>query len=397
VENTDTRSPGSRQIALACALLFGAMLNLTLIVAGLKELVVGRLGGTLTDAALFFTVEMTAYLVFGPLWGLLSDRVGRRRPFVVCGFAASGLLYLSFLAIDSIPLLLVLRFLQGGAAIAGWSTAMAIVLDGGESSPRSRRAGLAGASLILGVGTGAPLGGLLTHALGPTAPLVAAGALFLVLAGAALALREPAELREPTGIRTILRDLGARPRLLLPAALYFAERFTVGLFVVVFPIYLAEKAGADPAARGRLLALFLFPFAAGQLGSYRLTRRFGPLPPIAVGAAAYGLAFGALGRVPVGSLPFWMVALGLLAAVIFPPTLALIAEWSTPESRASAVAAFNVAGSAGFALGPVTGAWIAGLAGFSAAFTSGGVIIFSAALLVLARLLFARRRDGSAE
>ncbi len=43
--------------------------------------------------------------------------------------------------------------------------------------------------------------------------------------------------------------------------------------------------------------------------------------------------------------------------MIFPPTLALTAEWTAPETRASALAGFNVAGSLGFALGPIAGAW----------------------------------------
>ena len=53
-----------RAALLPCALLFGAMLNLTLVVPGLKELVVDELGGDVADAALFFTVEMAAYLLF---------------------------------------------------------------------------------------------------------------------------------------------------------------------------------------------------------------------------------------------------------------------------------------------------------------------------------------------
>jgi MFS family permease len=366
------------------------MLNLTLVVAGLKELVVERLGGTVTQAALFFTVEMTAYLVFGPLWGLLSDRAGRRRPFVVAGFAASGLLYLGFLAVESIPLLLALRFLQGGAAIAGWSTAMAIVFDGASELERPRRSGAAGASMILGVGTGAPLGGLLTHALGPRAPLAAAGLCFLVLAAAALALAEPASRRARIGFGALGRALAARPRLMLPAGLYFVERFTVGLFVIVFPVFLAEAAGADPAARGRYLALFLFPFALGQLGTYRLTRRFGPLPPLALGTLGYGVAFGLLARVPLGALGAWMALLGLLAAVIFPPTLSLTAEWSTAETRASAIAAFNFAGSLGFALGPVAGARAAEAGGYGAAFELGGGVAVAGALA--ATIAWALRR-----
>jgi MFS family permease len=369
-------------LALQAALLFGSMLNLTLVVAGLKELVVDRLGGSVADAALFFTVEMAAYALCGPLWGLASDRSGRRRPFVVAGFAASGALYLAMPAVDSLALLLALRFLQGGAAIAGWSTVMALVFDFGGPESRPRRAGVAGAAIILGVGTGAPLGGWLTHALGAAAPLVAAGVSFLVLAAAALALVEPPTRERRPAPRELLAALAARPRLLVPCGVYFVERFSVGLFVVIFPVHLAELAGADPALRGRYLALFLFPFAAGQLASHRLARRFGPLPTLAAGAAAYGIAFAVIGRLEPGLLAGWMVLLGLLAAVIFPPTLALVAEWSTAATRASAMAAFNFAGSLGFACGPLAGARALELAGYPAAFLTGGALVVAAALAV---------------
>ena len=72
------------------------------------------------------------------------------------------------------------------------------------------------------------------------------------------------------------------------------ERFTVGLFVVVFPLWLLEQHGADPAARGRALAAFLLPFAFLQLGTYRLARRFGPFALLAVGCAAGERAFRAV-------------------------------------------------------------------------------------------------------
>ena len=68
------------QMLLPCTLLFVAMFNLTLIVAGLKEFVIEDLGGTIADATLFFSVETFAYILFAPVWGVLSDRMGRRRP-----------------------------------------------------------------------------------------------------------------------------------------------------------------------------------------------------------------------------------------------------------------------------------------------------------------------------
>jgi MFS family permease len=369
------------------------MLNLTLVVAGLKELVVDELGGSVGDAALFFTVEMAAYLVFAPLWGALSDRIGRRRPFVFLGFLASGLLYLAYLGIESIPLLLALRFLQGGAAIAGWSTTMALLFDHAGDSERPRFAGLAGASLILGVGSGAPLGGVLTTAFGARAPLAVAGVLFLLLAAAALAMREAGHFHVRPRIADVARALVARPRLLLPWGLYGMERFTVGLFVIVFPMWLIEQAGADAAGRGRALALFLLPFAFLQLGTYRLARRFGPYALLAAGCSGYAVAFAALTRVDAAMLQPVLVALGALAAVIFPPTLALTAEWTAPESRASALAGFNVAGSLGFALGPIAGAWAHRLWGYSAAFDLAAATALAGALAAAAAWSRNRRRE----
>jgi MFS family permease len=381
----------ARTLALPCVALFFAMLNLTLVVAGLKELMVDELGGTVADTALFFTVEMVAYLLFAPVWGALSDRFGRRRPFLVVGFATSGLLYFAYLGIESIPLLLALRFFQGGAAIAGWSTTMALLFDHAGEAQRPRVAGFAGASLILGVGLGAPVGGLLTAEFGARAPLAAAGGLFLVLAALALLILEAPQTQTRPTLQAIGRALLERPRLLLPWSLYAMERFTVGLFVVVFPLWLIDQQQADPAARGRALALFLLPFALLQLGTYRLTRRFGPFPILALGCLGYALAFAALGRIDAAAVAPLLVALGILAAAIFPPTLALTAEWTAPEARASALAGFNFAGSLGFALGPVAGAWAHQAAGFTSSFDLAAAAALAGAVAAAANWAGSRR------
>ncbi|MEO7974888.1 MAG: MFS transporter, partial [Thermoanaerobaculia bacterium] len=193
----------------------------------------------------------------------------------------------------------------------------------------------------------------------------------------------------------VARALARRPRLLLPWALYGMERFTVGLFVIVFPLWLLAQHGADPAARGRALAAFLLPFAFLQLGTYRLARRFGPFALLAVGCGGYGVAFATLGRVGDGPYYPTLFALGALAALIFPPTLALTAEWTAPESRASALAGFNVAGSLGFALGPIVGAWAHRSnpsGGFTAAFDLAAAAAFAGSLAAIVALVRARRR-----
>ena len=378
-------SAGPRpSLALPCLLLFGAMLNLTLVVPGLKELVVDELGGSVADAALFFTVEMVAYLLAAPLWGLASDRAGRRRPFVVAGYLGSAALYACYLAVDSIPLLLALRFLQGVLSVAGWSTVMTLIADRAEGPWRARAMGAAGAALILGVGLGAPLGGLLTHAVGARAPLAASALLFALLGLAALGLAEPARRGARTTTRAVLAALANAPALLLPWGFYLVERFTVGLFVVLFPLYLEATTGGDPAARGRLLGLYLIPFALLQPLTSRLADRLGARRAMAAGALAYGTALALVGALPPALLAYWMVLLGASAAVMFPPTLSLTAELAPPEARASAMAGFNLAGSLGFALGPLAGTAIHAGAGFAAAFATAGALALAAALASLA-------------
>ena len=370
-----------RRVALPCALLLGAMFNLTLPVAGLKELVLDELGGTVTDAALFLTVEMAAYLLFAPLWGLLSDRVARRRPFVVLGFAGSAAVYYAYLGVHSVTLLLTLRFVQGAFSVMGWSTVMALVVDHADEARRGRTMGLLGAALILGVGLGAPIGGYVTRHLGARAPLAWAGWLFLALAVAALALPEShgGGAHAPR-LREILHALSARPRLLLPWSFHLVDRLTVGSFIVVFPLYLAELGAGDAAHRGRYLGLFLLPFALLQAVTGRLSERTGAAPPLVWGTLGYGLVLAVVGLADLLLLWPAMIALGVFAAFMFPPTLTLTAQLADPRTRGSAMGGFNFAGSLGFALGPLLGAWAQRAGGFASVFAIAGILQIALAL-----------------
>ena len=363
-----------RSVILPCLLLMGAMFNLTLVVAGLKEFIIDELGGTVTQATLFFSVETLAYIIFAPLWGLLSDRVGRRSPFVVIGFLGSSLIYALYSGISSVQVLLVLRFLQGAMSVMGWSIVMASMLDHPDRAKHGRYMGLMGASLIFGVALGAPMGGYITRWFGPRAPLAAASVLFLLLAIAALALRDSPALTPQGRLRKVLGALQSRPRLLLPMSFHFVDRLAVGLFVVLFPLYLDSLGAHDPAVRGRYLALFLLPFAALQFFSGKMTERTGPFLPLLVGSLLYGIVLCWVGVSGLMALRPIMVALGVFAAIMFPPAILLTAQWSDRRTRGSAMGGFNLAGSLGFTLGPVLGAWTYQSWGFGAAFIICGAL-----------------------
>jgi MFS family permease len=365
------------------------MLNLTLIVAGLKELVVDELRGTTRHASLFFSIEMAASIVFAPIWGLLSDRLGRRKPLVAAGFLLTAPLYWAYALVDSVQLLLLLRFVQGAFSVMGWSTLMAMVLDQPDERRRGRSAGLMGAALILGVSLGAPIGGYITRHLGARAPLEVAALLFLLIGLGSLALQEPPSVRHQATLGEILATLRARPRLLLPYALHFVDRYTVGFFVVLFPLYLGSLGVDDPAVRGRYLALFLLPFALLQYWTGRLCERIGPELPLFGGSFLYGVVLCVVGYADLQRLWYVMVALGVLASVMFPPAIALTGALSDARTRGSAMGGFNLFGSLGFAIGPVVGAWAHQARGFGFAFLLAGALEIAVVLLAL---LLGRRR-----
>jgi MFS family permease len=236
------------------------------------------------------------------------------------------------------------------------------------------------------------MGGYVTRELGARAPLYLAAVLLVALAAGSLLLPAHPIRSAPTRIAGVLATLRSQPRLLLPMAFHFVDRFTVGFFVVIFPLYVDSLGATDPAVRGRYLAQFLLPFAFLQYFSGRLTEAVGPFRPLIVGSLLYGLVLCFVGFSDLGLLWPVMVVLGVLAAVMFPPAIALTARFSSHETRGTAMGAFNFAGSLGFAVGPLVGGWAYQTSGYGAAFLLSGaleVALSLAAAVVVAR--WARR------
>lgn len=380
-----------RPIFLIAVCLAIAMFNLTLVVAGLKEFVIEDLGGSVHDATLFFSIETFAYVLFAPLWGIVSDRSGRRRPWICLGFALSAVLYAAMAMATSIGLLFVLRFVQGAAAVMGWSLLMAYAVDCVPAERRRRAMGWVGAALIFGVSLGAPAGGYITRGLGPRSPLVIAAGLFAAVAALSLLLVDvPNPSRRPR-FGGYLRSWSREPRLGVPLLFHFVDRFAVGFFLVVFPLYLAQLGVDDPAVRGRYLGAFLLPFALLQPIAARLLERASPYVPLIVGSFAYGAAFATIGYTDLDRLWLVMALLGTLASVMFPPSIALVGRYSSEERRGAAMGLFNLTGSLGFAVGPLVGSWALAWRGYAATFAIGGGLEMAIAAATAGWVVLGRR------
>ncbi len=155
-------------------------------------------------------------LLFAPLWGRLSDRLGRR-PILLVSLSASAVSYVLLAGAWSLPMLFAAR-LFAGIAGANIPVAQAYIADVTSGTDRARGMGLIGAAFGLGMVIGPGLGAGLSM-LGPRVPeCFAAGLCLANVAIAAYRLPEslPAEARRravfahPLSLAS-LRDTLARP------------------------------------------------------------------------------------------------------------------------------------------------------------------------------------------
>ena len=241
------------------------------------------------------TYSFTQFLA-APMWGRLSDRVGRR-PVLLVSLAGAVVAYIGLGLVDSLWMLFAARAL-GGAMAGNIAAAFAYVADVTTPDNRARGMGLIGAAFGLGFIAGPAIGGILA---GPdpvnadyqTPAFAAAGLSVAALVLAAALLKEslPPELRARALTKTSrwlqFRDVLMRPKVGLLIALSFLATFVFAGMETTFAMWSRRQFGWGPEQNGYLFASVGF-LAAGIQGGLvgRLAGAFGEARLITHGAAS---------------------------------------------------------------------------------------------------------------
>lgn len=337
--------------------------------------------------------------VFAPIWGRLSDRIGRR-PVLLVALTASTAGYLLFAFSNSLALLFVSRVVAGmGGANIG--TAQAYISDSTTPENRARGMGLIGAAFGLGFILGPPMSGLLatlgiSYGLaGNLLPgLVAAGLSFtaFLLALTVLAESKPPGLVPRSGLPPqfdvrLWREIAATPLLLALLGGLFLNLLAVSGMEISVTLH-----GRDRFDFRQLDMAYLFLFmgviVAGIQGGLigRLVRGLGEKRVIVIGAAAFTLGFAlvpAVWRVPLLYAIAFFIAVG--QGLCYPAIMALISKAAPESERGSVLGLAGAAGSLARFFGPLLTGFLYDLAGAAGAFY-GGALVMTGALLVALRM-----------
>jgi MFS family permease len=398
-------SGGGGRLAGLAVLALAIMAPVTLPVPVLRELVQDRFEVSEFLTSLFMSLNMVGGFIAAPIAGAVADRLSDRRWLMVGALAVDATCFLALTAPIPFELFLAIRFVEGCAHITALSLLLTLASQAFPAEHRGRAMGLVGGSMMLGIALGAPLGGVLGQQ-GPLFPLQI-GAVLLALAaiGARLLVRDAGGRSERPAFRDILATLRANPIILAPLTFAFTDRFTVGFFTTTFALYLRRIYDLSSSEIGFLIATFMIPFAIFSYPFGRLAEKRSPIAMLCVGSLLYGVGTAAVGFTAPPALHWLMLATGSAAAVMFVPSMLMTMQVVSDRIRATALGAFNAAGSLGFILGPLAGGaisqFVAGqadwLSGYRAAFVVAGASEVLCVAIALPLLLRHVHRRGGAQ
>jgi len=347
------------------------------IVLPVLPFVVETFGASASTLGLLVAAYAGMQFVFAPIWGRLSDRIGRR-PVMLMTIAGTSVALLATGLAPSLAWLFAARLL-GGSFAANISVASAYITDATDESERTRFMGLLGASFAVGFLLGPALGGLLGP-LGYHVPLLFAAGLSTVnFVWAAASLREP-ERRAPREAGDPGAVAAANPEIarICNANLLFS--LAVTQLETVFAFLMMQKFDYDLRAVAFILVGMAVVMGGVQGGGIRpLAARFGERRLLYAGAVTMAVSFAAIPLAP--TVPLLLVPLAVSAVgrgICQPSMMSLASSFATPEMRGAVMGTFTSRASLARVLGPLPAGFL-----FD---RSHGAPFWLAALLLLAML-----------
>jgi DHA1 family tetracycline resistance protein-like MFS transporter len=343
---------------------------------------------TPAQVGLLMAAYSLAQFITAPMWGRLSDRIGRR-PVLMASLAGAALSYLG-LAFTTHLLGLFAARIFGGAMAGGIAAAFAYAADVSTPANRARAMGVVGAAFGLGFIFGPAIGGVLAGHDPATAdyrsPALAAGALsiaallmttFLLPESLRQEVRGAAATTQAPRRWQTLRLAFGTPLLARLLSLLFLATLVFAGMETTFAMWSWRQFGWGPEQNGYVFAVVGAVSAIVQGGLVgRLARRFGEIRLVIAGAAL--LASGML-AIPFASgllsLAPAMIAAALGFSLLTPGLNSLVSLQAAGGMQGSLMGVSRSATTLARVLGPALGGLLFHELGRSAPFVAGAIVM----------------------
>jgi predicted MFS family arabinose efflux permease len=347
-----------------------------------------RLGASEAWTGLLSAGYSAMQFVFAPIWGRLSDRIGRR-PMLLGSIVMTAVAFALYGLAGSFPILLISR-LFAGAATANIAIARAFVADVTAPEDRARGMGIIGAAFGLGFVLGPAIGGVLSN-YSLSLPGFAAAALAAVNGIAAWFILPEPEHRFSVDRRprfAAMREELARPGIRRVIGIYFITVLAFSAMEATYAFLAWQRYGLAESSVGYVFAyigVLLVIVQGGLVG--RLSRRFGEKSLLVAGLVLQAIA--------LASLPFGVGLPGLLAttaplaigAGLTQPALsALLSRFARAQDQGGTLGIGESAAAFGRIIGPEAGTWTFGQWSIAFPYVGGAALMaFAAAVGVTVR------------
>jgi MFS transporter, DHA1 family, tetracycline resistance protein len=329
-----------------------------------------------------------------PIWGRLSDRLGRK-PILLVSLTCSVLSYLWLGFADTLWMLFAARLLAGAGA-GNISAAQAYITDVTDEKNRAKGMGMIGASFGLGFTLGPAIGGLLAGSDASSAtlsrPAFAAALLSAIaLVLAVIILKEslsPEHRRAARGPRrwALAQEAFARPSLRHIIILFFLTTTAFAGMESTFALWANSGFGWGPQQVGFLffyIGIVLVLVQGGLVG--RLSRSLGEARMALVGSVL--LVLGLAGLPFSTDLPRLLVDMALLSigfGILSPALTSLVSRAAGSTERGGILGVNQSGQSLARILGPLIGGFVYGAAGRDAPYYVGAAIMVAVVIMAAA-------------
>ena len=344
-------------------------------------------GASAFDVALLFAIYSACQFLTAPLWGRLSDRVGRKPVLLLC-FAGTAASYVWFAYAGSLAEMYLARGLAGCMAaflVAG----QAWVADTTVPERRARGMGMLGAAFGIGFVIGPTIGAIAVGAEHPdfrTPILFSAVASLVAFVIAAVAIREPAKHAARDGaIADTAAHMLSMPLLLLLLGIYFASYFIFVGMESMLALWGKAALALGPRDVGLLMAfagICMTIVQGGLLG--RLAARFGEARLIVAGIAV--MLTGMLAVPMTGSWALMLIPMALLAvgqSLTNPSIQSLVSRVAPADWKGGVLGAAQGAASIGRITGPLWAGMLYEQAGHDWPFFGGALLLVPVFIIAL--------------